>query len=133
MATIHETLAGLNLCTKCGIEQPELGCRWCLTCRQRFGSRVRVWRQANREAAIKHYGGICMCCGYNDIRFLTIDHICGNGKKHRKELGNPGGNHFFKILKDQGYPTGYQVLCWNCNCAKSTYGKCPHQTDKISK
>jgi len=126
---IRDQRAAQGLCRQCGKVKPSPGFTWCETCRSK-NIRTKVWRQANREAAIKHYGGICNCCGKTDTRFLTIDHIDGGGRKHRKELGNPGGNHFFSILKKQGYPEGYQVLCWDCNCAKHMYGECPHQTDK---
>jgi len=32
----------------------------------------------------------------------------------------------YRWLKKQGYPKGYQVLCFNCNFA-SAWGVCPHQ------
>ncbi len=28
---------------------------------------------------------------------------------------------------DEGYPTGFRVLCHNCNCALAYYGSCPHE------
>ena len=81
-----------------------------------------------KEEVILHYGGSCVCCGESNIMFLTIDHIVGNGSQHRREIGiRNGGRPFYAWLRRQGYPPGYQVLCWNCNCAKGHYGFCPHQ------
>jgi len=36
--------------------------------------------------------------------------INGGGAKHRKSLGLPGGNMFYRWLKRHGYPEGYQTL-----------------------
>jgi hypothetical protein len=74
---------------------------------------------------IKHYGDKCMCCGETIKEFLCIDHINGGGCKHRKEIG--GGSYFYVWLKKNNYPDGFQVLCHNCNQAKSAYGECPHK------
>ena len=61
----------------------------------------------------------CKKCGIMGMVYLTIDHINGKGKQHRKELGYKGnGSNFYKWLRQQKYPDGYQVLCWNCNHAK---------------
>jgi hypothetical protein len=76
---------------------------------------------------MQHYGGTkCICCNETEIRFLTIDHINGGGSKHRAEIGH--GKTIYSWLKNNGYPNGYQVLCYNCNCAKGFYGECPHET-----
>lgn len=73
----------------------------------------------------------CACCGERTVEFLTIDHINGNGAAHRRELEaqNVGpGTGFYLWLKSNGYPNGFQVLCYNCNCAKGCYGTCPHKS-----
>jgi len=82
-----------------------------------------------KEEVISHYGGVCVCCGESNIIFLTIDHIQGNGSKQRKEATGTsnGGRRFYAWLRAKGYPPEFQVLCWNCNCAKGHYGFCPHQ------
>lgn len=65
----------------------------------------------------------CECCGKDDIRILTFDHIYGGGKKHCE-------SNKIKNLHDylyyNNYPDGYRVLCWNCNKSYSQYGFCPH-------
>lgn len=78
---------------------------------------------------MQHYGGVwCHCCDEQDIHFLTIDHINGGGREHRRQIGN--GGTIYAWLKKHGYPVGYQVLCYNCNCAKGFYGECPHETKR---
>lgn len=79
-----------------------------------------------KTTIINHYGKECACCGETEIKFLTIDHIEGGGTKHRKQLGG-GGQRIYRWLIKNNFPEGYQVLCWNCNCAKGLYNTCPHQ------
>lgn len=59
----------------------------------------------------------CVKCGFDDIRALCIDHIKGGGTKHFAEI-HRYGNSFYKWLKKNGYPAGYQTLCCNCNMIK---------------
>ena len=75
---------------------------------------------------------ICACCGYDDLRFLSLDHIDGRIKISEKEkkLISSG---LWKYVKAQGFQKGYQVLCHNCNIAKGRGKYCPHQLDKINK
>ncbi len=69
-----------------------------------------------RKECLDHYGGQCAECGETILAFLNIDHIDGGGRKHRK-ANNMWCIH--PVLKRQGYPAGYQVLCANCNFRKS--------------
>ena len=71
------------------------------------------YRARLRHIIINHYGGKCACCGETNIDLLTIDHMNGGGKKHLKEIGNC---NFYRWLRDNGFPTGFRVLCFNCNC-----------------
>mgnify|MGYP001568273127 CR=1 FL=1 len=41
------------------------------------------------------------------------------------------GSAFYRWLKQQGYPPGIRVLCFNCNCALGLFGYCPHGTIKV--
>lgn len=73
---------------------------------------------ALRSEVFQHYGGDqpkCAGCGIDDQRLLTIDHVESNGAKHRRELN---GLPIYKALKRDGFPPGYQLLCWNCNALK---------------
>lgn len=88
------------------------------------------YKNKYKEKVFSHYGKFCACCGENEIDFLTIDHINGDGNKHRKELGNKGGLSFYKWLVENNFPKEFQTLCMNCNWAKSRLsnkGICPHQ------
>lgn len=74
----------------------------------------------------------CACCGENHIDFLTIDHINGGGTQHRTKVI---GTQLYRWLIKNNFPSGYQVLCFNCNCAKGlkqNNNKCPHEAMKLS-
>ena len=92
--------------------------------RERENRRSRVYFRVLREEAINTYGKICQCCGESNYEFLCIDHIHGSGNKHRKVVGH--GGRFYKWLRDRVWPTGYRVLCHNCNMSLGLYGYCPH-------
>lgn len=88
----------------------------------------RKYRLKLKSETFERYGGeICACCSETGIQFLTLDHIDGDGAAHRKSIGSSGGREFYQWLKTNGYPPGYQVLCWNCNSARGSYGYC-HNT-----
>lgn len=85
----------------------------------------RRWRK-NKLAVIDGYGGKCSCCGESHPEFLSIDHINGNGKEHRKLVGT----RLYAILIREGFPKdNYRLLCMNCNFAIGHFGYCPHQKD----
>lgn len=68
----------------------------------------------------------CHGCDVSERQFLTIDHINGDGEKHRREIGVKSGSAFYRWLKRSNFPDGFQVLCFNCNCARANNsGKCP--------
>jgi hypothetical protein len=111
---------------------------WHVKNREKVISKVNDWVKANPEkrrknalayyyrlqdAAIRAYGGYkCNWCGIEEPLVLCLDHVENNGRAHRKELGTLGGHVFYKWLKDNGYPAGFQVLCMNCNHAKYRNG-----------
>ena len=97
--------------------------------------KMRFYRKKHtiklKDETFAAYGGrICKCCGETESRFLSIDHIEGNGNVHRKLLGNGGGKDFYTWLRKNSYPKGYQVLCYNYNIAKGHFGFCPHKTPR---
>lgn len=82
-----------------------------------------------KRMVLEHYGGSppkCACCGESIYAFLTIDHINGGGRKDRTKRGT---SHFFKMLINEGYPVGFRVLCYNCNCAMQYNHTCPHHSE----
>lgn len=104
-----------NVCVKCGEGRTRL---W-----------TRRWNRKNREEAIAHYGGKCVCCGESRFEFLAINHKGprGTGNKQRKSGKHKPGNGFIKWLKRNGWPKDFDILCHNCNQAMGFYGYCPHQ------
>lgn len=85
----------------------------------------RAYRRAAREACFDHYGNTCACCGESERAFLTLDHVAKDGAAHRLKIGT--GGHLCEVLRNQQFPPGFQVLCHNCNWARSALGVCPHQ------
>lgn len=83
--------------------------------------------QRLRTETILAYGGFkCACCGETEPRFLTIDHIENDGHIQRKV--HRTGSCFYRWLRKNGYPKGFQVLCMNCNFGKAmNKGICPHK------
>jgi hypothetical protein len=78
----------------------------------------KAFMKARKDELFSHYGGyVCVKCGNTDERVLTIDHVNGGGNKHRKEIGK-GGYSFYLWLRQNGYPSGFQILCMNCQFIK---------------
>jgi hypothetical protein len=102
---------------------------WCKKCDAQY-QKEKYYKYKKR--VFDAYGGFrCVCCDITNPVFLTIDHINGNGNKHRKSIGaNASGCHMYAWLVKNNFPEGYQVLCWNCNHAKHVDGTCPHQNIK---
>lgn len=95
----------------------------------------KQYRANNAEAIAEHKrdalkkaridGFICSCCGESNEKFLTLEHLLG--RKKDKQVPQKSGKAWLR-LRALGYPTeNYTLLCFNCNCAKGIYGKCPHQ------
>jgi hypothetical protein len=84
-----------------------------------------------RDQVFAAYGGYkCNCCGESEPMFLSIDHIDNNGAEERRSgLYAGSGIGFYMWLRKSGFPSGYQVLCMNCNTGKhKNGGVCPHQS-----
>jgi hypothetical protein len=88
-------------------------------------------RQRTKDAVFAAYGGyVCACCGETQKEFLSLDHINNDGNKHRKGITGKrhfAGFHTYSWLAKNGFPSGYQVLCMNCNWGKRFTGICPHK------
>ena len=82
-----------------------------------------IQRDRNRKfkaEVLTHYGNgelACVKCGFLDISALSIDHIEGGGNKQRNGKLR-ASTAFYKWLKKEGYPAGYQTLCMNCQFVK---------------
>lgn len=92
------------------------------------GTRRRAERyQELRQTVIIAYGGKCVCCGITEPKFLTIDHINNNGALERKSFGLKGRKMYAWLVRNNFPKDNYQLLCYNCNCTKGFYGRCPHE------
>lgn len=93
---------------------------------------TRYWNRI-RLRVLGHYSNFtyaCACCGEKELDFLAVDHVNGGGGKHRRALF---GEHrtaeagsFYHWLINNGFPSGYQILCHNCNWSKGRYDECVH-------
>jgi len=68
----------------------------------------------------------CACCGEDDYRALTLDHVVPL-RNHRRR----GRGVTWKQVYRDGFPDGFQVLCANCNLMKHDNDHCPHQDDPL--
>ena len=100
---------------------------------ERVNAQQKRLRDKYRAKIITHYGGRCVCCGESEPKFLSIDHINGDGRKHRELIGagkqGKAYGTFYRWIIAHNFPLTLQLLCYNCNLSKGFYGKCPHQDD----
>lgn len=116
-------------CVDCGKEKPLIAFRRKnIRCHRCYGDRSRAHL---RLKFFEAYGKKCACCGQDDPRFLSFDHINNDGSKHRKTYTC---QQMYGLARREGYPKDkYQILCFLCNFGKSTNGGvCPHQ-DGVTK
>lgn len=144
MSKLRDQRRITGLCIHCGKKRSKNSKSSCNKCNERRAAAQKrraskapnynkEYRQRIKAEVINEYGGSCRCCGEDNIEFLTIDHIWGDGGKERKLLyGSQSGNSysFYLKLRRENYPCKYQCLCWNCNLAKHIYGQCPHAKQK---
>ncbi len=94
--------------------------------------KIRAYKRRRRQELklriMQYYGNCqCACCKENNIKFLSIDHINGDGIKHRAMM-RAGGGKFYEWIVRNNFPEGLQVLCFNCNLGRSVNGGvCPHK------
>jgi len=119
---------------------------------ERFHASTRSRNKTRKYRVLSHYSKkqsksdvpCCSCCGENEfLIFLTIDHV--HGRKYTDDYMRPKGkkspknwkmamtgNLLYMKLERLNYPSGYRVLCWNCNSARDNQPDkiCPHQRSK---
>jgi len=124
----------VQLCQVCGVVKPLKAfkrvdkekvyvfktCMSCYDRRRRLKARKRF---------LELYGGICVCCGQADPRFLSIDHINNDGYKHRERIDD---RDILTMAARHHRPDIFQILCFNCNMGKERNGGvCPHKAEPL--
>jgi hypothetical protein len=119
---MYEDRKAAGLCCFCA--KPAIkGQVYCRPCGDIHNQRELRYRSQTRKEVLNHYGSNCACCGRPDMGVHEIDHINGGGTKHIKQLKS--GSAFYRWLKKQGFPEGFQTLCPTCNKLKHKFGACP--------
>jgi hypothetical protein len=93
-------------------------------CKECHNKRSKSQRKFMREYVLSRYsGGVphCACCGETNLAFLTLDH------KNPLDKSLGVSHVLYSKLANLGFPPGYQVLCYNCNCGKRDNAFCPHE------
>jgi len=101
--------------------------------REQIAAAARKERAALKAQVLDHYGHTCACCGTTEQ--LTVDHVNGDGGQHRMELfgtQEAGSAAIHRWLIKNGFPDGFQVLCWPCNRSKGNGKRCrlDHHPDR---
>ena len=86
----------------------------------------RKYYKSVKEKFIQMYGGKCACCGETTFYFLTIEHKLGQIRSTKET-----GTRAYRKAIQEHRPDLYEILCWNCNCAKGQLGYCPHSPKEI--
>lgn len=84
-----------------------------------------------RKRVLAYYGNKCSYCSEWRYEFLAIDHINDDGYLDRKKMDND--SLISKIVKENFPKDRYQILCHNCNSAKSYYKCSPILREKDQK
>jgi hypothetical protein len=133
----------LGLCVHCGINPKFQNNIACQVCAAKKNKTLKKHQLKLKLDAFEAYGGvICSCLSCPErlnpkISFLTLNHIGGGGTKHRASLGGKriagggvgaAGQETYRWVKKNGYPPGFNVLCWNCQWGVHiNKGVCPHK------
>lgn len=115
-------------CNKCNATKQR---EWRSNHREQNNRTSKSSRLKIRKEILIYYGGNpprCACCNEDHYNFLSIDHKNNDGAVHRRKIGT--GLRVYYWLKNNNYPEGFQVLCFNCNSASFYYGICPHKIDR---
>jgi hypothetical protein len=68
-----------------------------------------------KNNVFEYYGGKCNFCNEDNQLLLSLDHLDGYGRKHRRSININSGTQFYKwVYKNK--PDNLRLLCYNCNC-----------------
>ena len=126
----------MRVCIKCNEKKPETAFyppssrKVCKRCKNKLTAKTsRQFRAELKEKVLRHYSPQleCQCskCPYPKpgMQFLSLDHINGRGEHDRKVR-----RRLYQWIKNEKFPSGFQVLCFNCNLGKRQNLICPHNT-----
>lgn len=95
--------------------------------KERYLHTNRSRRQLFKKLFFELYGNICWCCGENNRKFLSLNHLLIDGAEHRRQTQNNNStiyrNAVYSIADGE---LKYSILCFNCNTASYIHGVCPH-------
>jgi len=96
---------------------------WRMGHKEQYNQKERERKERVKREVLGYYGNgktACVVCGESRVMCLSIDHINGGGGKHRKSIWacQHGGHPFYRWLKTNCFPLGYQTLCMNCQFIK---------------
>lgn len=106
---------------------------YCKICRkkltaQNYGRFAAPYRFV-KDAKIKIARGTleCACCGNKNFEWLQIDHKIAlkANRGIRSKIGESTQKLTREIIQGKRSAINYQLLCANCNFAKSALDKCP--------
>jgi len=92
---------------------------------------MNKYRRARRIALLTKYANnplhvACACCGLDDTRFLSLDHIIPRSKT-REHRQHDSSATYSQIAARKDKNANIQVLCYNCNLGKGNRALCPHK------
>lgn len=116
--------ADAGMCTRIGCNNsPRPGMKRCDSC----ADKGAIDHRKLKQTILDHYGQVCNCpcgCRVTSFEWLTVDHVNNDGL-HRQSGGKNSGHALYRQIINREFPDSFQILCWNCNCAKGHYGQCP--------
>jgi hypothetical protein len=85
--------------------------------KEKYLPKAQARRRERRLECLHIYSDVrdirCAICNESHDQFLCLDHIDGGGTQHRTKVGR--GDKFYKWIVKSNYPSGFRVLCHNCN------------------
>jgi hypothetical protein len=82
---------------------------------EHYREQSRLAKKRLKDKVFETFCAVCINCGFDDKRALTLDHVLNNGAEERKAIGERG---VYRRALESKYRNEYQVLCMNCQFIK---------------